>query len=117
MDTKNTMNLKRDNWTTEEVMKILKGCKICDGEGKATSKFCVDHNAAIDDAIDAFFDFTRPLDEMGAMAYCPEEDMIYHVGAIPDREPISPTEPECRVRLRSVVQSSSSDTSVLVVGG
>lgn len=75
-------NLKRDNWTTEEVMKIVEGCKIVQIEGKYSERI-EEYNMVIDNVINQFYDFQRPLDDFGAMAYCPEEDMIYHVGSIP----------------------------------
>ena len=102
----NNRTLKRTGWTTEEVIKILKGCKIADANGEATSQFCVDHNDAIDDAINTFYDYLRPADEFGAMAYCPEEDTTYHIGTIPVEDQGSPRQHGCRVRSRPVAGSS-----------
>lgn len=101
-----TRTLKRTNFTTEEVIKILQGCKISDAKGDTSSKFCTDHNDAIDGAISTFYDYLRPADEFGAMAYCPEEDVTYHIGTIPEEDLKSPKTREYRVRQRTVAESS-----------
>lgn len=76
------MNLKRDNWTTDEVIDIIKGFKLVPREKKDT--YANNHNEALDDAVEAFADFKRPVEELGAMAYCPDDGFIYHVGTIPE---------------------------------
>ena len=83
---KTEKNLKRNNWTNEEVIKILEGSKIClvDGSLPKTG-FASTYNEGIQHLIHTFEDFMRPAEEMGAMAYEPEEDMIYHIGKVPPR--------------------------------
>lgn len=95
-------NLKRTGWTTEEVMKILADCKISGGKSAASIQYCTDHNDAINDAINTFYDYLRPADEFGAMAYCPEENMTYHIGTIPEEDRGPPRTHGCRVRQRPV---------------
>lgn len=81
-----TKNLKRDNWTNEEVIKILNGIKICEIDENGDPILCTGpFNAGINSAIYQFQDFIRPIEQPGAMAYCPEEDMIYHIGEKPSR--------------------------------
>lgn len=75
---------KRDNWTNEQILHFLDGQKIVDGNGVET-EHCKGHNAVIEEVKAFFYDFTRPTSEMGAMGYCEEEDMLYHIGEIPER--------------------------------
>ena len=79
-------NLKRDNWTNDEVIKIIKGCKLVrnKNKGEEESKLVKDHNFGIDSALSNFYSFQADPKEFGALAYCPEEDMIYHIGDIPE---------------------------------
>lgn len=80
------MNLKRDNWTNEEVIKILEGRKIViDDKFRCADQLAVlqAHNDAIDQAMVPFYDFKLPDTEFGAMAYSTEYDRIYHIGVIP----------------------------------
>ena len=58
-------NFKRNNWTNEEVMELLKG---------------IGENLPIEYGIDLFYDFTRPETESGAFAYEVDEKMVYHIG-------------------------------------
>jgi hypothetical protein len=74
---------KRDNWTNEQIIKFLDGQKIVNGDGIETDS-CKEHNAVIDNVKAFFYDFTRPIEEFGAMGYCVEEDIIYHIGGIPE---------------------------------
>lgn len=74
---------KRDNWTNEQILKFLDGQKIVRGDG-VECDYCKEHNGVIEDVKAFFYDFTRPIEEFGAMGYCVEEDIIYHIGAIPD---------------------------------
>lgn len=74
---------KRDNWTNEQIIKFLDGQKIVRGDG-VEKDYCKEHNAVIDDVKSFFYDFTRPVEEFGAMGYCVEEDMVYHIGGIPE---------------------------------
>jgi hypothetical protein len=74
---------KRDNWTNEQIIKFLDGQKIVRGDGIETD-YCNDHNAVIEDVKAFFYDFMRPVEEFGAMGYCAEEDMVYHIGGVPE---------------------------------
>jgi hypothetical protein len=75
------MNLKRTNWTNEEVIKILEGCKIYIGEkkrSKAHLEYLERHNAGVEKAIIQFCDFKAdPKESYSAMAYNTEDKMIY----------------------------------------
>lgn len=70
---------QRTNWSNEQIIKFLRGQKLNETFNKHYS-----HNDAIDDLIDFFYDFERPETEFGAMGYCVEEDMVYHIGGLPD---------------------------------
>ena len=74
-------NLKRDNWTNEEVIKLLASQRISSRGGEIT-EYCESWNTAIDSAQEMFSDFQRETGDYAAMAYCPENDMIYHIGPI-----------------------------------
>jgi len=82
-------NMKRNNWSNKEVLKLLERFRMTDEKPDWFSADEMDaYNEAIDDAKDMFFDFMRPLEEPGAMGYNAEEDMIYHVGTPLPRLPI-----------------------------
>ncbi len=83
---------QRTNWSNEQILHFLDGQKIVNGAGEVDN-YCQDHNDVIDDIKDFFYDFMRPETEFGAMGYCVEEDMVYHIGALPEREPIK----ECAI--------------------
>jgi hypothetical protein len=67
-------------WTNEWLFELLDGLKMFKGD----VEFVEYYNGVIDDVKDFFYDFTRPIEEFGAIGYCVEEDMIYHIGAIPE---------------------------------
>jgi hypothetical protein len=75
------MNLKRDKWTNDEVIKILEGCKIYIGEKKrseAQLEYLDRHNQGIEQAIIQFCDFKAdPEESYSAMAYDTENGQIY----------------------------------------
>lgn len=74
-------NLKRNNWTTEEVIKLLESQKIAKIDGSVDGD-CENHNFVVDEMVSFFYDFLRPVEEMGAMAYCPETSEVYHIGEV-----------------------------------
>jgi hypothetical protein len=79
------MNLKRDNWTNDEVIKILEGRKIYIGDKKrseAQLQYLERHNAGIEQAIIQFCDFKADpeLDDT-AMAYDTDDGQIYVISA------------------------------------
>lgn len=74
---------KRDNWTNEEVMELIRGNKIAPHPTKPMPEWAEQHNAAIDHLQDFFFDFVRPDTEFGAMAYIVETKEVVHIGKIP----------------------------------
>lgn len=75
------MNLKRDNWTNDEVIKILEQCKIYIGKkerSEAHLEYLERHNAGIEQAIIRFLDFKADPDSgETAMAYDPEKNQIF----------------------------------------
>ena len=77
------MALKRDNWTTEEVIKIIEGRKLYRPNGNL-AEFQDDHNAIVDDVVDAFRGFQTPQEQFGALAYDTETGFIVHIGEIPE---------------------------------
>jgi hypothetical protein len=75
------MSLKRDNWTNEEIVDILKGCMLCDNEHN--QKFVDDYNEGIQHALEYFsYHFAIDPADFGAMSYDPKTKMIYHTGEI-----------------------------------
>lgn len=72
-------NLKRTNWTTEEVIGLIEGCRLYDMDGKEDTTFGT-HSDAITLVRHCFEDFLRPDTESGAMAYDPESGNVYHIG-------------------------------------
>jgi hypothetical protein len=83
------MSLKRDNWTNDEVINILEGCKIYIGERErsdAQLKNLKRHNEAIEQAIIRFWDFKSDADEFGSMAYDTETKRLYHIGNTTDTQ-------------------------------
>ena len=80
--------LKRDNWTNDEVIKILEGRKIAIRMDEAKSwddasyKHAVRHNEAIDQCIYQFHDFMAdPEESYSAMAYNTDDEQIYVISA------------------------------------
>lgn len=71
---------KRTNWTTEEVIELIRGQKLVKGDG--TIKGCEVYNEAVEDVADMFYDFLRPQDDFGAMAYVVEDKEVVHIGPI-----------------------------------
>jgi len=73
------MNLKRNNWTNDEVISILEGCKIYIGEkkrSKAHLEYLERHNAGVDMAINRFWDFKMDSTDDCAMAFDTETKQI-----------------------------------------
>lgn len=73
--------LKRDNWTNDEIIDILEGCKICiedkDKEEEYLSMLKA-HNDAIEQAIIRFWDFKAdPEESYSAMGYDPLLKQIF----------------------------------------
>ena len=77
--------LKRNKWTTEEVIKILKGQLLTDNEGNSDNlpEDIQNMNRGIEQCIEEFEGFTLPVDQYGAIAYCPENNVVYHIGPEP----------------------------------
>lgn len=77
--------LKRDNWTNEEVVALILGRKLEDGgHSEAHSAFVEAHNYSVEDVAAVFEEFMQPLSEWGAMAYNPETGCTEHVGGQPE---------------------------------
>lgn len=88
--TKTMKTLKRDNWTNDEVIEILKGMKLLSHGQESSGEYMSlqAHNEAIDTAIEEFYDFKRdPNDEgqISCKAYCLDDKMVYHIGRMPPR--------------------------------
>jgi len=76
--------LKRNNWTNNEVINILKGLQLT-GKFKSTKadkQFVADFNTGLDHAIEQFGDFNRPPTDYTAMALDTDRDMIVVVGPV-----------------------------------
>lgn len=73
------MNLKRTNWTNEEVAKLLKGRLATNGKGEP---WIEGQDEIVADLIDLFSDFMRPETESGALALDTDTGLIVHVGPI-----------------------------------
>jgi hypothetical protein len=75
--------LKRDNWTNDEVIKILEGRKIYIGNKERSDKqlhYLQSYNDGIEQAIVQFCDFKAdPKDSYSAMAYDTELERIFVV--------------------------------------
>lgn len=82
------LELKRNNWSNQEIIHLLKGLKItedCFGKGvseKEKQATLEHHNPAINDAIEIFEDFERDTQEAGAMAYNPKTKEVVHIGPL-----------------------------------
>lgn len=74
------LNLKRDNWTNEEIIDILNDIKFVKGKDEERNQEMEPWNMALDIAITQFWDFLRPTDEFGAMAYDTTTKEIFVVG-------------------------------------
>ena len=85
--------LKRDNWTNDEVIEILKGMRMQEpnvrgGKAKDIVNAAVYNNIAIDEAIDTFEDFKRDPNiagEYSAKAFQTDSGEIVHIGTMPPR--------------------------------
>jgi hypothetical protein len=75
---------KRNNWTNDEIMEILKGLMIdpthiglppFDTE-KAKNEFVEEWNFALETAVSQFYDFNRPDTDHGACAMTPEGEIV-----------------------------------------
>lgn len=76
---------KRDNWKNEEVIRLIEGQKLLNSSGEE-DEYCKRWNEVVDSIAEQFQDFMRPVEEFGAMAYCVEDEVVYHVGKIPDEK-------------------------------
>lgn len=79
----NERTFKRTNWTTEEVIELIQGQKIVNGNGEEDER-CKQYNQVVDEIADYFYDFVRPVTEFGAMGLCNEDAQIYHIGGVPE---------------------------------
>lgn len=71
---------KRTNWTTEEVIELIRGQKLVNSKG--TTEGCEAYNEAVENVANMFYDFLRPQEQPGAMAYIVEDKEVVHIGAI-----------------------------------
>lgn len=77
--------IKRTNWTTEEVIELIEGCKLTRADGGEEDAWTKNYNHGVAGAADQFRSFAIPDDEFGALGYCTENKTIYHIGPIPPR--------------------------------
>ena len=75
---------EKESRTNEEVFALLDGLRLVFNEGETISDMATKYNNAIDDVADYFYDFTRPVEEFGAMGYFEEEGAVFHIGKIPE---------------------------------
>lgn len=68
--------MKRDNWTNDEVIRILEGLQTVKNESGELSSW----NLALEIAVAQFYDFKRPADQFAAMAYDPITKDIQVIG-------------------------------------
>ena len=73
--------MKRDNWTNDEVIDILKGMLLVGRGGvELSDEEGGDWNTALTVAMSQFWDFKRDASKYAAMAYDPEKKEIVVVG-------------------------------------
>lgn len=82
------MNLKRDNWTNAEVIKMIEDMTICqignDGKPDISSECCRRHNRVVAMIADHFRShFACSEDTFGALALDTETGEVFHVGCYP----------------------------------
>ena len=77
-------SLKRDNWTTAEVLDLIRGRFIVSRSGRREESIG-SYNDGVESVMHLFEDFDRPIEESGAMAYNPETREVVHVGPLPPR--------------------------------
>jgi hypothetical protein len=77
------MKLKRDNWTNEEVIRILENQKMIIDADKLSDqafKFVKNWNNAINQCVFMFRNFSKPVIKHMAMAYDIDDKKIFFVG-------------------------------------
>ena len=99
--------LKRDNWTTQELVDLLRARKLPEDVITAISgthngnreraalerRLCEEYNLAIDGLVEDFEACLYPEDIMGAFAYDTERKEFVHIGQFPEEDAIA-----CKVR-------------------
>lgn len=106
--------LKRSNWMNDEVIDILKGCKLVPRRKKddaddadGIDEYVANANAGLEAAIDIFYDMSRPLEYMGALAYEVDTGDIVHVGTIP---------PEAVIQLKDLETATPDPKPLAMLG-
>lgn len=64
---------KRNNWTNDEIMEILKGLMI---NSTYPNEFTEDWNSPLEQAVSQFYDFNKSDSEYGACAMTPEGEIV-----------------------------------------
>lgn len=78
------MPLKRDNWTNEEVIKLIEGQALVPMES-GLDNFTQAYNNGIMAASALFKEhFITPPDSFGALSYDTDTGELFHTGKIPD---------------------------------
>lgn len=76
------MSLKRNNWTNEEIVRIVEGLILKDLNGEEPEEF-KQHNAGIRSVVLEFrSSFMVPKDDYGALSYDTDTGVIYHTGTM-----------------------------------
>lgn len=84
--------IKRDNWTTEEILHILKSrLEYEESKNSFFEKRREGYNLALEELIDDFGSCTLPQEVMGAFAYDTEKKEFVHIGYFPPEAAILST--------------------------
>lgn len=75
--------LKRDNWTNDEILEILRSRLIPEDEPMQLNALLA-HNCLLDSLMDEFASCKYHPEEFGAFAYDAEAKEFVHIGQIPD---------------------------------
>lgn len=77
--------LKRDNWTNQELIAIIKGQTICQGDGSPSiDPYFMAYNDGLLALVQHINSFVIPEKEFGALAFDTEDGVTYHIGEIPE---------------------------------
>lgn len=76
--------LKRNNWTNEEILEILRSRLIGDKNGPESADYVCGHDNVLESLIDEFASCKLDSQTFGAYAYDTEQKEFVHIGEIPD---------------------------------
>ena len=94
MKTEGPTDLKRDNWTNEEVLAILASYKqaprneeeaaMLEKHADIVSQHERTWDEALEELEELFWQFQIPAQQFGAFAYSPSRDEVWSIGEIPE---------------------------------